>query len=114
MHKYAIVAVCAVVVIIIIAFVLFSRRNKENFTNKSVDAITLYHSPHCPHCVAFMPVWDEFAAKSPVAAKKVDCTKDACPNIGGFPTVILQKNGKTVEFNKTRTVKDLMEFANSA
>jgi hypothetical protein len=60
-----------------------------------------------------MPIWDEFASKGKITAKKIDCTKDSCSNIDGYPTVLLhKKNGKVVIFAKNRTVTDLETFVN--
>ena len=131
MQKNYIIAICCVVAIII-AFILFRRMRTENFIVSDLlkktsnlfkkiktenfvandsDTLVLYYSPHCPHCHSFMPIWDEFSATKKIPTKKVDCTKDACPNIAGYPTVLLQKkDGKTVTFSKNRTVKDLTSF----
>jgi hypothetical protein len=111
MYKTIPVVLCCVVVII--AFVLYNYTRAEKFVTVGTSSITLYHSPQCSHCVAFMPIWDQFASKATIIAKKIDCTKESCPNIDGFPTVLLRKsNGTTVQFEQKRTVDNLVAFVN--
>ena len=112
MHKNLIITICCSAVIII-AFILYWGMKTEHFASGSSDTIVLYYSPHCPHCHNFMPTWDEFASKGKITATKVDCTKESCPNIDGYPTVLLhKKNGSVVVFAKNRTVSDLETFVN--
>lgn len=116
MDKRAIIVIVSIL-ILIVAFVLYRKMKKqEDFTGEKHEII-LYFSPSCGHCHAFMGAWDKFAGlvnssnASPVKAKKIDCTATECPNITGFPTVLLHlKNGKTVHFDGKRTVEDLQKF----
>lgn len=112
MYQLIVLGVC---VVALIAFILFWNKKQENFTNEK-HRIVLYFSPSCGHCKAFMGTWNEFADKvnssdgSRVIASKVNCMENECPNIQGFPTVILHKNNGEIRFNEQRTVKALENF----
>ena len=106
-------------VLIIIAFVMFWMKRKENFTVEK-SRIVLYFSPQCGHCKAFMNTWNEFETRVNThndinaVATKINCTEQECPNISGFPTVLIHKNnGKTITFNDKRTVEALEKFVKS-
>lgn len=106
------IAICCIIVFSI-AFILYWMKKREQFTNTQTASMVLYYSPNCPHCHAFMPVWDKFVKSGIISAKKVDCTKETCNNVDGYPTVLMYKqNGKIVQFDKNRTVADLEAFVN--
>ncbi|KAL7712360.1 Protein disulfide isomerase [Entamoeba marina] len=69
------------------------------------------------HCKRLHPIFEEFsesiASKFPeLTVSKVDCTVEnsICGHVRGYPTVILYNNGKTVEFERQRTVEALTSF----
>jgi thiol-disulfide isomerase/thioredoxin len=111
---YIIVLIC--IIIGVIAFTLY-RNKHENFTTEK-NRITLYFSPSCGHCKAFMGTWNNFENRvnnhndMNLEATKINCQSHECPNIVGFPTVLLHKNtGETVQFQDQRTVDALVNFA---
>lgn len=111
---YIIVLGC--VLFAIIAFILY-RNRQENFTTEK-NRIVLYFSPSCGHCKNFMGTWNQFEKmvnrdkSMDLFATKINCKSDNCPNVDGFPTVLLHKNtGETIKFNEQRTIDALMKFA---
>ena len=106
------------IVIIIVLIFLITRCNtnvieQENYSN---DNIVLYYADWCGHCKQFMPEWENAANQlgSKIRFTKINCVNDKkrCENesIKGFPTVILYRNGKKMEFNGERTVDGLKKF----
>jgi thiol-disulfide isomerase/thioredoxin len=104
------------IVISVIAFILYKIKNNEKFTTEK-NRIILYFSPSCGHCKSFMGTWNEFEKRINthndinLVATKMNCQNNECPNIDGFPTVLLHKNtGETVKFAENRTLKNLEDF----
>jgi thiol-disulfide isomerase/thioredoxin len=125
LHKLAIMFV-AIFIINSIFFKCVCKK-KESFaaTEKKI-IITNYNTTWCGYSNMFTPIWEEFTKV--VAADKsladivevVDMKCDekfgneakcrAAP-ITGFPSVVLENNGKpAILYKGSRTVEDLMEF----
>ena len=104
-------AAIAVLVVAIFA-VWFYRKNREMFEDPV--KVTYYYLEGCPHCVSFMPEWEKFEAEAKsagVATKKVEAHEDPEKiselGIKGFPTIMIEKGGKTVEYSGERTAAAL-------
>ena len=99
-------------------------QSAENFQNGAEAAgspkIVLYYVPWCPHCKNVMPEWNKLekeADKTGVAVEKVDCEEKPeeaqKQDVEGFPTIILFKDGKVVNYEGERTAEALKEFIGS-
>jgi protein disulfide-isomerase-like protein len=88
---------------------------KEGF-GVSRPSMVLFYAPWCPHCKSMMDDWDKLQeqAGSEVEVVKVNC--DEKPemaeqyDVKGFPTIILFKEGKQVNFEGSRNLDNFLEF----
>ena len=85
--------------------------------NSSSDKFVLYYAPWCGHSKNFLPIWDNFKKtmknNPKVKIIKINCDEtNECDkkNVPGFPTCILYKKGKEIQFNGERTLKSLNSF----
>ena len=99
-------------------------QSAENFQNGAEAAgspkIVLYYVPWCPHCKNVMPEWNKLeqeADKTGVAVEKVDCEENPeeaqKQDVEGFPTIILFKDGKAIQYEGEKTAEALKEFIGS-
>jgi protein disulfide-isomerase-like protein len=82
--------------------------------------IVLYYVPWCPHCKNVMPEWKKLEAKTEseevnnTTVKKVDCEQQPeeaqKQKVEGFPTILLFKDGKVINYDGERTAEALKEF----
>lgn len=104
----------------VMAFVMFSTPYLEKFTNSGAT-LEYYYMQSCPHCNNFTPVWEELGRRVKqeglsVSLKKYDLqspenkVKVQKNKVTGAPTIILEKDGKSSEYNGSRTVDALMKF----
>lgn len=102
------------------AFVMYSSPYLESFTNSGAT-LEYYYMQSCPHCTNFTPVWEELGQrvkneKVKISLKKYDLqapeNKDRVDknNVTGAPTIILQKDGKSSEYNGGRNVDAILKF----
>ena len=106
---------------------------KENFEedlanrNKRVGEAHIYffHANWCPHCKKAQPEWDKFKSSVDGTTVKnytvrcvdVDCTEGNDPRIqkysvNGYPTVIMEKDAKTIHLDSRITQDTLQKFIN--
>lgn len=76
-------------------------------------SVTFYYMDGCGWCEKFKPEWEKFKKLVPssVAVKEVEAQKmseDQQKKIRGFPTIVLSKNGKDVDYEGDRTATDLL------
>jgi len=71
-----------------------------------MTSITLYHAKWCPHCVTFGNEWKQIVNKCEslgIKATEYEETKNPevmeANGITGYPTIKIQKAGKTTEYN---------------
>lgn len=106
------VAVCAA------GYYMYFHKAKSLTSDPGVDDssstdMTLYYHPQCGHCMEFKPTWEEFQNGRP-SAKMIDCSKQECPGIRGFPTVIGKSSSNEVtEYSGNRSLESLVTFENS-
>ena len=111
----------AILLAIIVGAIMYYYCSRNNALSKLLTdevvkdqntKIVMYYHPQCGHCTTFKPVFKDFkAGRSHV--KMIDCSKEQCEGIGGFPTVLGFKNGKPVEYKGDRTIESLVTFENS-
>lgn len=88
--------------------------------NKVDDRLKLYYAEWCGHCHKLMPTWNELhntELKDIVEIHKYECSENKflCTNEGvqGYPTIILETNGKKVRYEGDRTKEDIIQFVKS-
>lgn len=87
---------------------------QENFDNNT--SLILYYTEWCGHSQRFLPTWQELEKKygNKMQLRKIDCDKEKCDGIAGFPTIILYKDNKQVEYNSgNRSLESLEKFINA-
>ena len=90
----------------------------------SDSKIMFFYADWCPHCTKAKPEWakfkNEFANKElgfyKILPIQVDCTEGNDEriqqySIDGYPTIILEKDGKRVDYDAKITYDNLKEFA---
>ena len=100
----------------------------ENFTNSNKKyELVLYYATWCGHCKTAAPECAKLLAASPISLsgnKKAavrmldaDQDKDAMApykdQVKGFPTILIQKGDKLIEYPGERKSEDVIAFAKS-
>lgn len=87
--------------------------------NKEVT-FTLYYVDWCPHCKTVKPEWKKLESDSElkhININKINCEDNESiakeKNIEGFPTILLNNNGKEVAYNGAREYTDFKKFLQS-
>jgi len=89
---------------------------RENFDNQKLK---LYYTEWCGFSKRFMPVWEDLERyltdnKITLEHEKIDCekNKEKCSTIEGYPTVILEKDGKEIIMDGTypRSLDGILKF----
>lgn len=108
----------------VMMFVMYTKPYLEKFTNSGAT-LEYYYMQSCPHCNNFTPVWEELGRRVKqegisVSLKKYDLqspenkAKVQKNKITGAPTLILEKNGTSSEYQGSRTVEALLTFIKSS
>ncbi|KAF8985885.1 hypothetical protein BGZ46_000988 [Entomortierella lignicola] len=91
--------------------------NYETSLQNNQPWLVEYYAPWCGHCKALAPIYEQ-VAKS--LAGKVNVAKVDCPanevicrsqKVRGYPTIKLHQLGQATDFQKTRSLESLVEFA---
>jgi len=84
--------------------------------NKNVT-FTLYYVDWCPHCKSIKPDWDKLENDNElkhITITKVNCEENEAivqeKNIEGFPTILLNNNGKEEVYNGGREYGDFKTY----
>lgn len=97
----------------------------DSTTGKAV--IYFFHADWCPHCTKAQPIWDDFSASNnkktmkgyEIVCMDINCTDDSnkevqkhisTHNIQSFPTVLMVKDGTTIQFDGRITKDSLEQF----
>lgn len=80
------------------------------------SSVTLYYADWCGPCKHFLPTWTQFENKMNIIGSNVkvnkyeSATKEvSTANITGFPTVMIEKDGKKYQYKGSRTVNGLLD-----
>lgn len=107
--------------------------NKE-YINKGAEnkiaLIQMYSADWCPHCKAAKPHYQEFKEQYngkvvegyTIKITVVNCTKETAEvqklvkkyNVKGYPTVMMHKDGKTINYDAKVSKEGLNQFLKSA
>ena len=101
-----------------------SSTKKEPFTEEA--KLMMFHVDWCPHCKKALPDWNSFKNSStnikcnnkPLKIIDYDVTDDTPDNkellnkysIKGYPTILLDNNGKITELEVKPTKENLQDF----
>lgn len=102
----------------------------ENMANndrrKSEAKLMFFSADWCPHCKKAKPEWDKFSSEYAkkvigyyeIIPEAVDCTDGENRliqeySIDGYPTVIMIKDGKRVNFSGRITEENVQQFVES-
>ncbi len=129
-YKLTIITLIIVSFLIFIALVYYfyinykSSTKKEGFSEQA--KLMMFHVDWCPHCKKALPDWNLFKNNSnnikcnnkPLQIIDYDVTDDTPNNkellnkysIKGYPTIILENNGKTTELELKPTKQNLEDF----
>ena len=84
--------------------------------NKNIT-FTLYYVDWCPHCKSIKPDWKKLENDNElkhITITKVNCEENEAivqeKNIEGFPTILLNNNGKEEAYNGGREYADFKEY----
>jgi len=107
--------------------IIVSEVSKEKFSNsieKNSNLIKVYNfnTSWCGYSVRFQPEWEKFEKEvkarddlSNVRAYDIKCdnasNKQMCTDyeVPGFPTVIIEKDGKKIDYNGERSAEAIIE-----
>jgi hypothetical protein len=117
--------IAIIIGLLFIYFVFFTKKEESckehmNSENKNMKIIN-YNTEWCGYSKRFQPTWDTFTQEmktkhSDVEVIDMKCDKDenkdkcTVPEVEGFPTVCLYKDGKPIIYNESRTVEKLLKF----
>ena len=102
-------------ILIIISILFLLNFKKEKYSEKK-NVIYNFNTTWCKYSRDFQPIWEEFEKDKNNDIEKLDvkCDDDneLCNiyPISGFPTVLLDVNGKIKIFNGARSVEELNKF----
>lgn len=98
------------------------KNQKKSLVGGSANKNTLYlfKAEWCGHCTALKSLWNELKNDNELKKKINFVEYDADKNpkevkeakIQGYPTLILTKNNKSIEYEGARTIESLKEFIN--
>jgi thiol-disulfide isomerase/thioredoxin len=90
---------------------------KKKYLLLKKPAFMLFKADWCGHCNEFKPLWNELINDSKLKKKYNFMTIDSNDekevqkyNIKGYPTLLLKKDDKIIEFDGTRDRDTLIKF----
>ena len=120
---YMIVFYIVVILVCVLIFLNYNKimnvlNNNSNLIGGSNDVtFTLYYVEWCPHCKVVKPEWEKLENDPElkhITIIKIDCEKNEEvvqeKNIEGFPTILLNNNGKEEAYNGDREYADFKNY----
>jgi len=103
---------------------MYLKQNREKFQleDKTIPVLKYYYMEGCGHCQDFNLVWEGTTdSQGNKKSGLVDIIKNAKlekilidgntpANINSAPTIMLEVNGKEIEYNGSRSVEDIKNF----
>lgn len=130
-YKFTIITLMTISLVIFIAIIYYFYTNYKSSTQKEAfnsdeAKIMMFHVDWCPHCKKALPDWNAFKNDSnnikcnnkPLEIIDYDVTDDTPTNkelinkygIKGYPTILLDNNGKITELELKPTKENLQNF----
>jgi thiol-disulfide isomerase/thioredoxin len=136
LDKYILTVIIAIIFVVAgyLGYNWFVRPTIENHESADLandnrrisdSEILFFSADWCPHCKTAKPEWNNF--KSSFNEKNigfykltcidVDCTEGENPliqeySVDGYPTIILKKDGKRIDYDARITEENLKQFIN--
>lgn len=92
-------------------------KKSENMTRtNATNNLILYYTNWCGFSQQFLPTWFNLEKyikenKININIQSIDCDKNKCPNIKGYPTILLHKQDKTIiNYDGDRSMQNLISF----
>jgi thiol-disulfide isomerase/thioredoxin len=91
----------------------------SNVTNKKV--VVLLYNDNCGYCKDLKPIWDKVSEVVSDKVVAVNCSDSDNPdvqlilkktNTNIFPRIFFMNGPKTIDYNGTRTVEEILKFVN--
>lgn len=99
---------------------------KEKFSNEKSVKVYNFNTSWCGYSVRFQPEWNKFEEEvknnkslSHIQAMDVKCDNESneqmCADfeVPGYPSVVIEKDGKRIAYNGPRTSQGLIEAVNT-
>lgn len=109
-----------VLAILAILFLLYRNKKSEGFSQEK--EVYLFYATWCGHSKAMLPQWEQKVIPhfkdSGVNIISVDVDDEKHKelidkyNVSAYPTIILSKEGKNVEYQGNRTAEDIIDWVN--
>lgn len=92
-------------------------KNNNLMGGGEITTFTLYYVEWCPHCKVIKPEWKKLENDNDlkhIKIEKINCEENESiveeKNIEGFPTILLNTNGKEVAYNGERTYAEFKNY----
>ena len=116
--------VAIVFAVLLVVLVVLHYQVREGFQTVEEMTVIICKADWCGHCQKAAPEFDRLVAASPLALsngkkaviKRLDADKDKAElanyTIRGFPTILVQNGGETIEYPNERTYDGVVQFLN--
>ena len=115
-----IIIIC-ILILCIVGYLIYTIwfNKKETYPNSNKKTFLFFYTDWCSYCSRYKSTHKKLTAyinknMPNVTVKDIDCDKneDLVKKYGieGFPTLILESNGKSVTFTGEKTLENLIQF----
>ena len=112
-----------IIIIFVIIFIYYYYNNYyENFNSKNNKIkVYNYYTTWCGWSQKFLPEWNKFkdlvSNSDSIEVIEIICddmnNNDKCLTVPGFPSVIIEKDGKEITYESDRTAEKILNFINN-
>ena len=116
------IMIMIILILLFIYYYYYNYSNSENFNSKN-DKIKVYnyYTTWCGWSQKFLPEWNKFkdlvSKSDSIEAIEIICddmkNNDKCLTVPGFPSVIIEKNGKDITYESDRSAQKILDFINN-